>query len=273
MTNLPYLAIHRVSGADAGSFLHAQLAADVSGLADGQAGFAAYCSPRGQVIALLLVCRREPDWLIVTHASLAGSIAARLKLYVLRARVSIEAEKHLQVAGLLEQESAGTGAFVYAPRNLSLRYLLCAPGTLDQAALLRWRREEIVRYVTWLQTGTSERFLPQMLGLDTIAAVSYSKGCYPGQEIIARARYLGKLKRKPVLLEAAGNPPLSPGDECTLISAGEQAEGIVVDGVSADGRNSTLLVVAPLDPDRPLSSLRCSGETWPARRIQRPVGD
>src|SRR3972149_6673645 len=97
MIPLPYLAIHKVSGADAGSFLHAQLAADIAALADGQSCFAAYCSARGQVIALLLVCRQDPAWFIVTEAGLASLAANRLRMVVLRANVTIEAIDNMQV--------------------------------------------------------------------------------------------------------------------------------------------------------------------------------
>ncbi len=270
MTLLPYLTIHRVSGADAGSFLHAQLAADTSALVDGQSCFAAYCSPRGQVIALLLVCRQDPAWFIVTEASLASQVATRLRMFVLRAKANIEALHEMQVAGLYAHEVDTAQAAVFTPGELSLRYALISSGTADGAALMRWRREEIVRGISWLQSATSERFLPQMLGLDAMGAVSFSKGCYPGQEIIARARYLGKLKRRPVLLELDGSPTLKPGESCVLISAGERIEGVVVDTACAVEENTTTVrVVAPLEADRPLNSLECNADRWPARRIDQ----
>ncbi len=107
-----------------------------------------------------------------------------------------------------------------------------------------------------------------MLGLDAIGAVSFSKGCYPGQEVIARTRYLGKLKRRPVLLELDGSPALKPGDDCLLFSVGESIEGVIVDAVSLENAvTTTVLVVAPLEADRPLSSLVHDAEQWPARRI------
>lgn len=267
ITPLPYLSTCKVSGTDAGAFLHAQLAADIAALANGQSSFAAYCSPRGQVIALLLLCRQDPVWFIITQASLASLVANRLRMFVLRAKVSIEALHETQLTGMYEPEAATAPAAVFTPGGTSLRYALSAPGAADGAALMRWRREEIRHGICWLQSETSERFLPQMLGLDRIGAVSFSKGCYPGQEIIARTRYLGKLKRWPVLLELDGIPPLNPGDNCVLVSASARVEGVVVDVASADAMSTTLLVVAPLAADHPLNFLQYQGESWSVRRI------
>lgn len=269
MTQLTYLAVHKVYGADAGSFLQAQLAADTAALADGQSGFAAYCSPKGQVIALLLVCRKADDWFIITHARLAGPVASRLRMFVLRAKVTIEPAPGLHVAGLASEEEMPAGVAVFTPAGPDLRYVLTSSGYADNHTATGWRREEIRHGVIWLQSETSERFLPQMLGLDTIGAISFSKGCYPGQEIIARTRYLGKLKRKPVLLELEGSPHIGPAENCVLISAGERIEGVVADSVCMENSPTTLLVIAPLEADQPLNSLEINADSWPARRIER----
>lgn len=268
MTTLPYLAVHRVSGTDAGAFLHAQLAADTASLSDGKACFAAWCSPRGQVIALLLVCRQDSSWFLVADAGLATAVANRLRMYVLRANVSIAAQPEIQVAGLRADEDPAAGTMVFAPGHVPLRYALIPRGPEDKYASLCWRREEIMHGITWLQDGTSERFLPQMLGVDAIGAVSFSKGCYPGQEIIARARYLGKLKRRPVLLELDGNPPLHPGETCVLVSGGGNIEAAVADAVCADGKSTTLRLVAPLEAEYPVNAVIFAGRNWPARRIE-----
>jgi folate-binding Fe-S cluster repair protein YgfZ len=89
-TQLDYLAAARFSGKDAGGFLHAQLSADVQALAPGQATFAAYCSPRGQVLGVLLVCRRRDDYLAAASAALLPGMLQRLRLFVLRSQVTLE---------------------------------------------------------------------------------------------------------------------------------------------------------------------------------------
>jgi len=267
MTPLPYLSIHRVSGADAGSFLHAQVAANTGALANGEASFAAYCSPRGQVIALLLVYRSDPDWFLVSDAGLASMVAGRLRTYVLRSRVVIEPVPELQVAGLAAAGPDVEFTGVFAPGSTPLRYALGSPARNDLEDWPYWRREEIAHGVIWLQNATTERFLPQMLGLDAIGAVSFSKGCYPGQEIIARTRYLGRLKRHPVLLEVQGSTGLEAGDNCTLLSAGEHIESVVADVVCPDRATSTMMLVAPVEAGRRIDGIESPSGTWSARRI------
>lgn len=267
MTPLPHLAIYKVTGADAAGFLHAQLAADTVALTDGQSCFAAYCSPRGQVIALLLVCRQDSAWFIVTETGLADVVADRLRMYVLRAQVCIEACPEMQVAGLLEGDTADARTMVFSPGHTPLRYALTTPMQENSGAFLSWRKEEIRNGIIWLQRGVSERFLPQMLGLEAIGAVSFSKGCYPGQEIIARTRYLGKLKRHPVLLELQGSPDLDPGASCVLISAAEKIDSVVADAVCPDGETSTVLLVAPVESDQQVDALEFGAGIWPVRRI------
>jgi len=267
MTPLPYLNVFRISGTDAAGFLHAQVAADTLALPDGQAGFAAYCSPRGQVIALLLVCRRGGDWLVITETGLANTVADRLRRYILRSKVSIDELPGTQVAGLNVGETAETGVMSFEAGRSRLRYALTGSGHADPGAVLHWRVEEIRHGISWLQGSTSEKFLPQMLGLDTIGAISFSKGCYPGQEIIARTRYLGKLKRWPVLLLLQANPPLNPGDACRLTSADNRVEAVVVDAVCEDGKSTIVRVVAPLGADGAVDAVEVNGLRWPAERI------
>jgi folate-binding protein YgfZ len=266
MIPLSYLAIHSVRGADAGSFLHAQLAADIASLDNGQASFAAYCSPRGQVIALLLVCRQDPDWFIVNHARLAEAVASRLKMFILRADAQIEARPDLLVAGLCAGASKPDRESAFSPGGLSLHYALRPSASQEKVPSSPWRREEILRAVSWLQPETSDRFLPQMLGLQAIQAVSFSKGCYPGQEVIARTRYLGKLKRGPLLLEIDGQVSLAVGEGCVLDSGDQSIEAVIVDIVQENPSTTLLRAVAPLEHRQMLHTLRGGGRSWAVQR-------
>lgn len=272
MISLPYLSAHKLSGADAGAFLHAQLSADIISLADGQSSFAAYCSPRGQVIALLLVCRLGTEWLLMGETSLATVVVSRLQKYVLRARVRFEPVDGSAPAGLTETEVSRVAAPIFKPLNGTLSYVLATSAVASGDELALWRRQEILNGVAWLRPETSERFLPQMLGLDNIGAVSFSKGCYPGQEIIARTRYLGNLKRRPVLLELDAEPPLGPGDACVLNSEGRAIEGVAVEVACAENAGTTLLAVAPLQNEDSVSSLKVDGIAYAAHRVQIPAG-
>jgi len=255
---LPHLAAARVSGVDAGAFLQAQLSADVAALADGGATFACYCSPRGQVFGLLLVCRLGDEFRLVADRGLLAGMIQRLSLFVLRSRVTLEVLDGLLVQGcpVGAGNQGSDGAF--QPGGLGLAYRLTekTPGLAEDRG--RWKEQELRRNVVWLDPATSERFIPQMLGLEGIGAVSFSKGCYPGQEVIARARYLGKVKRKPLLLELHGAPELIPGAPLRLLDGEHWLDGTVVDSVAlqeaAQPPAALLFAVAPV-PEGPIETV------------------
>ncbi|MDX1381229.1 MAG: folate-binding protein [Xanthomonadales bacterium] len=266
---LPYLAAARVAGPDAAAFLHAQLSADVAALADGAGGFACHCSPRGQVYGLLLVCRRGPDFLLAGAAGLLPGMLQRLRLFVLRAKVELALAEELAVFGLggaaetADREAVNPAAgLVYAisaPRD--------ATGGAPEGAADAWKSAELRRGVAWLEPATSERFIPQMLGYDRLGAVSFTKGCYPGQEIIARARYLGKVKRGPLrlLLEDAGASVaggLEHGSSLVLADGAERLEATLVDhAVDPQTGRAVLFVVAP-EAAEPVQSVGIGGRNY-----------
>jgi len=270
MTAIPYLSVLKATGEDASAFLHGQFAADVLALSSGQCSFAAYCSARGQVIALLLVCREDDGYMMCVESSLAKAVLDRLRKYIMRAKVHIELQDEITVVGVspvLPDERPGQ---VFTPAEFSFAYSFSKASETTADSSNAWREQELRQGVTWLQADSSERFLPQMLGLDAIGAVSFSKGCYPGQEIIARTRYLGKLKRKPVLLEVTGLPGFSIGEACLLESGREAVEAVVVDGIWVNNpeqvRHTLLLLVAPLESEAPVSGLKIGESNWPAER-------
>jgi len=255
---LPYLAVARVSGADAGAFLQAQLSADVAALADGGATFACYCSPRGQVFGLLLVCRVGEEFMLVADRSLLPGMMKRLGLFVLRARVTLDLLDRLAVQGCQAASGSQGADPTFQPGALGLAYRLIeeTPGLAEDQG--RWKEQELRNNVVWLGAATSERFIPQMLGLDAIGAVSFRKGCYPGQEVIARARYLGKVKRKPVLLEVVGAPEFVPGEPLGLRDGERWLEGTVIDSVAlhgADPSETTLVFAVAPAPEGPIETV------------------
>ena len=248
---LPKLAVARVRGADASAFLHGQLSADIAGLSEGAATFACYCSPRGQVLGLLLVGRAGDEFLAVADAGLLPGMLQRLRMFVLRADVEIEPAAELVVYGAPQAAGAGRVGRDFEPAGIGLCYRLAPPGLPSAGDADQWKLQELARNVVWLDAATSERFIPQMLGLDNIGAVSFSKGCYPGQEIIARARYLGKVKRKPLLLRVPTElaPPAGAALRCR--DGAQWLEGSVIDSAAvrsggvADGRVLLLVTAVP----------------------------
>lgn len=273
MSPLPYLSLYRVSGADAAGFLQAQLAADVAPLAVGDACYSAWCSARGQVIGLMLVHRQEGGWLLAGESRLMDAMMQRLRRYVLRARVEITAAPG-RLSGLPADMPPPAGATVLEPFPKSghepgtgLRYALAGPGDAADVEPADWRWQELRHGVLWLEPATSERFVPQMLGLDRLGAVSFNKGCYPGQEVIARARYLGRIKRRPVWLECSMAPQLQVGAECALRCNGASVEGIIADRVRRQDGATLAVVVAALAPDARVESIVIDGSNIPAVRL------
>jgi folate-binding protein YgfZ len=262
MIQLPYLSVMKLSGPEAGAFLHAQLSADILALEDGDCGFACYCTARGQVLGLLLVGRVREDYLAIGSSELLPAIAQRLRMFVLRAKVDIEILPEVTVSGLYpEDPGAGTDP-VFAPAHTSQRY---SPGTAIPGSgqeHVKWKSEELSQAVVWLDSRTSEKFIPQMLGFETIGAVSFSKGCYPGQEIVARTRYLGKVKRTPLIVTVEGRCELSNGSVLQISYGTEQDKGTLIDSSPADDKQTRLFIVTRRRTDEQAVSIDFENQTW-----------
>lgn len=244
MVLLNYLSVARFQGPDSGDFLHAQLSADIAALESGDATFACYCSPRGQVLGLLLVCRQDSEYLVAAAAGLLPAILTRLRMFVLRSRVEFSIQPGMGVFGIGPDDEISSPG-VFQPGESGLHYFFTdrAAETNDPGGC--FKALEIRSHATWLGPETTEKFIPQMLGFDQIGAVSYTKGCYPGQEIVARARYLGKVKRKALVLEIRGKFHLNPAERVELRREESRSKGIVIDSAPDSGTGTLVFIVAP----------------------------
>jgi len=262
---LPYLAVARISGADAAGFLHGQLSADIAKLEDGGATFACYCSPRGQVYALFLVCRSGDEFRLIANVELLPAMLKRLGAFVMRARVKLEPAHDLVVCAVTADELASGDGPEFMPPGLDIRYALAGIGSCSVAESATWKERELRRNIVWLGPQTTERFIPQMLGFDRIGAVSFNKGCYPGQEIIARARYLGQVKRKPLVLRVSATLEPPQGGALQLKDGEQWLPGTIVDSVVARSTDSTgetlVLVVSPI-PSGAVETVEYEGSSY-----------
>lgn len=243
MVHLPYLSALLISGPDAGAFLHAQLTADITALEEGQSTFAAYCSPRGQVFGLLLVGRQTEGYFLVGSAQLLPSILQRLRIYVLRAKVEIEQLAEVNVCGLLAANAGNSTGIQLVSEDVPLRYAIVPESAESDLAFEEWRFAELSHGVAWLDSHTTEKFIPQMLGYDQLGAVSFSKGCYPGQEIVARAHYLGKVKRKAHILEIEAYSNMENGSRLQIQYEDDAVSGTLIDSAPAGKENTLLFVI------------------------------
>lgn len=230
---LPHLGVIRASGADAADFLHNQLTQDIKLLGADQVRLAGYCSVKGRLLASFLVLRPAADEvLLIAPRSVLAGLVKRLSMFVLRAKVKLAEATDLLVAGQwldqvnAWQVSATPGGMVIGlptvegvARTLLIRS--AAGGVAnDENALRRWQWLEVRSGVALLDSAVADAFVPQMLNFDAIGGVNFKKGCYPGQEVVARSQYRGTLKRRGYLLHSSA--PMPSGAE--LFSSADPAQ-------------------------------------------------
>jgi len=267
MTTLTYLSAIRLSGADAVDFLHNQVSADVMALAKGESTFACYCEPKGRVLALMLVSRDGDDLYVVMSAPLMATIATRLRMYVLRAKVDIEVLDNCIVSGVHPGEAVPSVpvTVVAVPDSNDQLFVTIdeTVSTPDSAPLNAWKVAELKKGITWLCPETSGQFLPQMLGYDSLGAVNYRKGCYPGQEIVARTHYLGKVKRHPRLLCTPAVICPNPLDNLQIKSNEQSYDAVITDCGHTEDGGGCLYVVTRMDPDLQAEQIEYQGQIAP----------
>jgi folate-binding protein YgfZ len=231
-TGATALGVLAIRGVDAGRFLQGQLSADLEKLEVGASTLAGFHNPQGRTIALLAVGRAASDeFLAVLPRELAGGVAQRLGKFVLRAKVRVTDESaSWRVHGITNGKPPGL-ALAWGDRWLSLRPADAPSAESDPAAHAAWLRADVHAGLPQVFLATSETFVAQMLNLDLLGAIAFDKGCYTGQEVIARAHYRGRVKRRLQRWRFAGVGSLRPGDA---------ARG-------PDGRALTVVSVAPED--------------------------
>lgn len=286
----------RCIGADAQSFLHSQLTSDISHLATGAWQHSSWCTAKGRMLASFIIAKPgEPSpvtgedcYMLQVAGELLPAIAKRLKMYVLRAKVRIEPADNLVSIGLAASPDGARRILAAAalPHPGALGSCATFPGgwiaqvsdhllqitvSTDLAAatfsalakearpagLAAWHWLEIQAGQPMVRLATQEEFVPQMVNFDKNGGVSFHKGCYPGQEIVARTQYLGKVKRH--LYRVHANSPLMPGMSLNVTDAeGAHSAGVIANAsASPNGGYDALAVIlesaisSPIHTDRP----------------------
>ena len=223
-------ALLKLSGSENEAFLQAQLSNDISKLDNSSVQLNAYCQHQGKVLALFWVIRAGDDFLLSFPMDLLDSIKARLQMFVLMADVKITdvTEQYLQI-GLIGKSQKDSFTI-----NKKLSLMLAEPEDLAKFNFTSqeyWDKACIDSFLPEVSIASTETFIPQLLNLDiNEVGVNFSKGCFPGQEVVARLHYLGKVKRR--LFAFKSDSPLSIGDtlHCTE-SKSAKASGSVVSQV------------------------------------------
>ncbi len=202
-------------GDEAKSFLQSMLSNDVELLVgSGSWQWTALLSPQGRVQALMLLIHSGADaYLLAVPHRRGAAIIDQLRRFVLRRKLTLRIDSERRLLGSTADATAPAGALPLQPELVDGRRYFVAAAAGDQPpADFSWNRQDIVNRIPWLPEAAADRHLAQALGLDALGAISMKKGCYPGQEIVARTHYLGRSKRHLVLLECDGNPSdLAPG--------------------------------------------------------------
>ena len=261
-SNFPDWGVIVVSGLDRAEFLHNQLSNDIKNLAIGQGCFATYNTPQGRVSAHLTVFPRDNDICMIASCDLLDSLIKRLQMFVLRSQVNLAIADNLAVTVTLPENE---DLFYTLPQEAVLSFPVKFTDNgieihLPHAGIVgvvekgkspsfnpeivdRWKRYEIMQGFPHICKNTANLFVAQMLNQHLLGGIHFRKGCYPGQEVIARSQYIGEVKRGLVLCRC--QMLLEAG--CKIIDEDKNNVGTVLDSVIDTDGNSVCLCVIKYD--------------------------
>lgn len=253
LTALPDIGVIRVTGEDSQSFLQGQLCNDLRSLERGAHQLNGYCQPKGRLLALFRVQACDNGYLLICPKNTIAPTLQRLRMFVLRAKVMLEdVSEQWRVLGgsgaALESalaeaattpmaNTSGSGHVdehwqalcLSLPTGQNRRWLLLLQDNelstqlkmwqsqnIEWVNASHWQAAEIAAGLPQVTAETREAFIPQMMNLHLVDGLSFSKGCYPGQEIVARSQYLGQLKRRMSRYRVATEAPISAGSDIVL---------------------------------------------------------
>lgn len=280
VADLSHFSLLRIGGADATNFLQGQFSNDVRRVTDEASQLNSYCSPKGRMLATFRLFRRGDDFYLLTPAELIESVATRLRKFVLMSKVTIDdvsdevarigisgtaAETKLRdhVGDLPDAADTvshnGDLSILHVP-GPQPRYLVvgtdeavrgvweAVAGAATPVGADAWGLLDVRAGLPSVYTDTVEAFVPQMANMQLVGGVSFRKGCYPGQEIVARMQYLGQLKRRMYLAHAETDERPLPGTPIHADgSESGQGTGKVVDARPAPNGGYDLLAVIVID--------------------------
>ena len=299
ITHLWQYTVWEVKGADATAFLQGQFCNDLAAVSPTSAQITGYCTPKGRLLALPVIVGIDSGYRLIVPDDVAEAFLKRLRMFVMRSDVTITVLDDWAAIGItadssgdigLAQQHLGTlptGVFTaasaensqlirwhddYSGEKPRARYLSLAPAAqqqqlltacedAEQSIIQTWRLADISAGVPTITQGVVEAFVPQMLNLQLIDGLSFTKGCYPGQEIVARMQYLGKLKRHMCLFEMPLDLPESDIEQSlqagvALTAGTDENAGIIVDAMPVTSSRALVLAVTKVASADTAISLR-----------------
>jgi folate-binding protein YgfZ len=250
VASLPHLGVIRAQGEDAARFLHGQLTQDFALLGTAEARLAAFCNAKGRMQASFIAFKRaDDDLLLVCSRDVLPATLKRLSMFVLRAKAKLsDASSEFALYGIagatggaapwsLSREGEASHVQLY-PSDGQARVLCVQPASapapagpaLDPAV---WQWGEVRSGIATITQPIVEAFVPQMLNYESVGGVNFKKGCYPGQEIVARSQFRGTLKRRAFIAHCEAE--LAAGQEVFQAADPEQPAGLVAEAARAPG--------------------------------------
>lgn len=240
---IAHLSVLKVNGDDAVQFLQGQLTCNINDLTEQNSFFSGFCNAKGRVISTLLILKHNAAFLIILPTVLLEKVTNKLKMYVLRSKVLLQdVSDEFCLSGLSCVNDMATYLSLpetdFSRHNNLLKlpnahYLLIADvdktisfwsERIEQGFQVcnsqQWQALDLNAGLAWLDETSSEEYIPQMLNLDKFGGISFTKGCYTGQEVVARTHYLGKAKRELFLTEVAADTVFAE-DNCVMDEAGQ----------------------------------------------------
>lgn len=251
---LPHLGVIRAAGEEAAKFLHNQLSNDVVLMKPDQCRLAAFCNAKGRMQASFVLYKRTPEEvLLICRKDLIAQTVKRLSMFVLRAKAKLsDASDEFQLLGLAgdaavcaldgrsaepwQRHAADTAnVLTLYPAMGQARAFWLAPKGIDAPAgpalsAERWQVGEVMSGIAWVEQATFEAFVPQMLNFESVDGVNFKKGCYPGQEVVARSQFRGTLKRRAFIAQCTA--PMAAGQEVFSSVDATQPCGLVAQAAS-----------------------------------------
>lgn len=251
---LPHLGVIQLTGDDAAKFIHGQLTQDFSLLGLDAARLAGFCSPKGRLLASFMGFKRpQGDILLVCAKDLLAPTLKRLSMFVMRAKCTlVDASAQFAVFGLVGDATkpiAATAVNPWAkadfehgsvvqlypamglPRQLCVQTVGSPAPVGDMLDTAYWQWLDVRSGVATVQAAVVDALVPQMLNYESVGGVNFKKGCYPGQEVVARSQFRGTLKRRACIVHGAG--PLHAGQEIFTATDASQPTGLVVQSAAA----------------------------------------
>jgi tRNA-modifying protein YgfZ len=270
LVDLSHFGLIRATGIDAASFLHNQLTNDVNNLAEGHAQWNGWCAVKGRLLMTCALWKSGDSYWLMMPRALVGGTIKRLRMFVLRSKVVLDdmSDELVRFAcvGLANTATAVTSPMTVSASNGAMTLQLDSAATVYIATATdaisywnsktatahptpasAWDLHQIRQGVLTVLPETVEAFVPQMANFELAGGVSFKKGCYPGQEIVARTQYRGILKRRMVRVAISNSPPIAAialGDKLYSPEFGDQACGEVANFAPTESGDIEALVVA-----------------------------